>query len=69
MKMPYSLVALRVEELIKNAALFSLVQNYEAAYAFFDEMALYLTYCGWSEEEFDCETLKRIDRGWELCVN
>ena len=69
MKLPYSLVTLRVEELVKNAALFSLACNYEAAYYFFEEIDLYLSYCGWSEEEFDFETLKRIDKGWELCVN
>lgn len=69
MKLPFSLVSIRVEELVKNAALFSLAQSYEVAYSFFDEIETYLAYSGWTEEEFDFESLKRIDKGWELCVN
>ncbi len=46
-----------------NTAVVS-VGDSESSYFFYEAFALYLEAAGWSEEEFDAELLKRINRGW-----
>lgn len=60
-KIPYDIVAIEANKLIIRMAL--------SKYNDFYYYQLYLTFiqaCGWTDQEFDEETLKRIDKAWDV---
>ena len=58
-KIPYDLIAIEADKLISRMALYSEEKNYYTLYL------LYINACGWSEQDFNLETLSRIDSSWE----
>jgi hypothetical protein len=58
-KIPYDLIAIEADKLISRMVLSSEIKNYYVMYL------LYINACGWSERDFDKETLSRIDSSWE----
>lgn len=58
-KIPYDLIAIEADKLISRMVLSSEEKNYYELYL------LYINACGWSEKDFDRETLSRIDSAWE----
>jgi len=60
-KIPYDLVALEADKLIVRMALSPIYESY----VYFRMYLFYLSACGWSEYEFDNETLIRIDEAWD----
>lgn len=59
-KVPYDLIAIEADRLIIRMVLSSLY-----GYTFYLKYLLYLSACGWTDKEFDLETLRRIDCSWE----
>lgn len=60
-KVPYDLVAIEADKLIVRMALSSIYDSYRH----FRLYLAYLSACGWTEYEFDRETLIRIDAAWD----
>lgn len=60
-KIPYDLVALEADKLIVRMALSSIYDSHH----YFKLYLVYLSACGWTEYEFDNETLCRIDAAWD----
>lgn len=60
-KIPYDLVALEADKLIVRMALSSIYDSYH----YFRLYLHYLSACGWTEYEFNRETLHRIDAAWD----
>ncbi len=60
-KIPYDLVAIEADKLIIRMALSSIYDSYHC----FRLYLHYLSACGWTEYEFDNETLCRIDAAWD----
>ena len=58
-KIPYDLIAIEADKLISRMVLSSEEKNYYLIYL------LYINACGWSEKDFNSETLSRIDSSWE----
>jgi hypothetical protein len=61
-KLPYEIVALEASKLIVRMAL----SNYSDYY---DNHRLYLGFieaCGWTNTEYDEETMVRIDHAWDF---
>lgn len=64
MKLPYDYIVDHAFHLIK---LMACIDN--NGIIFMDELSDYLTASGWSDFEFDNETLGRIDLNWEPQLN
>lgn len=42
-----------------------LAPEWEQAYYYWDLCRGYIEACGWTNQEFDSETIRRVDKGWE----
>lgn len=63
MKLPYETINFYAFFLIDLAAL---SDTDDEAIMHWDSYLSYLESCGWSDQEFDVETLKKIDSNWDL---
>jgi hypothetical protein len=61
MRIPYELVAIQADALIIRMTL-SLDSRWWQQYIFF------LDACGWTDKEYDQETLRRIDAAWDFQI-
>ncbi len=61
-KIPYEIVALEANKIL-NKILSS--QEEDMIEAYYDRYIQYLEAAGWTAEEFDKESMKRIDKNWE----
>lgn len=61
-RIPYEIVAIEADRLIVR-----MVLSYEVGLSlYYWELYLgYITACGWTDREFDLETLRRVDAAWE----
>lgn len=62
-RVPYEVVAQEAERIIVRMVL---APSWEQAYYYWDLYTTFIESCGWTNQEFDRETIKRIDRAWEL---
>lgn len=60
-KIPYEIVAIEATKIL-NKILSSSEEGMINDY--YDKYVQYLNACGWSDSEFDKESLKRIDADW-----
>jgi len=60
-RVPYENVAAEADRIIVKMALAS---TWERAIYYWDMYIEYIESCGWSNQEFDNETLQRIDVAW-----
>lgn len=60
-KIPYELVSIEADKLIIRSLISEL--HY---YKYYMLYLSFLEACGWTDKEYDEETLKRIDRNWDL---
>lgn len=60
-RIPYDIVAIKANQLIIKMVLASInnINYYWALYI------IYIEACGWTDQEFDSETLYRIDAAWD----
>lgn len=65
MKLPYEHIIDNAFRLIDLSVTF----DGDCSDLFLDEYYLYLYLSGWTDEEFDNETLRRIDSSWEILIN
>ncbi len=61
-RIPYEMVAIEADRLIVRMAI---APNPGQASHFWDLYIGFITACGWTDREFDLETLRRIDAAWE----
>jgi len=61
-RVPYEIVAIEAERLIIRMALSPTIRG---SIHFWRRYIEYIEACGWTDREFDRETLKRIDAAWE----
>lgn len=61
-RIPYEIMAPEANNIIVRMASSS---NPITRFQFWNQYISYIENCGWSDQEFDRETLKRIDRNWE----
>lgn len=61
-RISYGKMASEANRLIIRAALSF---KYHKHFEYWDQYISYLDSCGWTDQEFDRETLKRIDRNWK----
>jgi hypothetical protein len=60
MKVPYEIITLEVDKLITSMALsYNIPNNYWQYYL------QYISACGWTDFEYDQETIRRIDLTWD----
>lgn len=60
-KIPYDLVAIEATKILNKILTSSddgMINDY------YDKYVQYLNACGWTDSEFDKESLKRIDSNW-----
>ncbi len=60
-RIPYEIVAAEADRLIIRMVVAPTV---EQVYYYWDLYVTYIEACGWTDQEFDKETIKRIDAGW-----
>lgn len=60
---PYDVVAIEANRILLGMIL---VEGYETY--FWDYYQSYLEACGWSDEAFDRETLRRVDADWDPVI-
>ncbi len=61
-KIPYDLVAIEAEKI-----LLKLLVSSDKFY-YYDYYLNFIKACGWSDSEFDEETLNRVENNWELML-
>lgn len=61
-RVAYEIVAVEAERLIIRMALAPTIRQ---AIHYWRRYVEYIEACGWTDREFDLETLKRIDAAWE----
>lgn len=61
-RVPYEMVTIEADKLLDKV--FSAKDTVEM-YELYGHYLDYLRACGWSEEEYDRETLRRVNLGWE----
>jgi hypothetical protein len=61
-RVPYEIVAIEVDRIMRKMVLAS---EWEQAYYYWDLCRGYIEACGWTNQEFDNETIRRVDKGWE----
>lgn len=59
-RIPYEIVAIEANRIIVRMAL---APSWEA-YNYWEQYIVFIEVCGWTDFEFDQETLKRIDMSW-----
>ena len=62
-RIPYEIVAIEANRILIKMAITS---SWEESYHFWDLYLEYIDACGWTDREFDRETLRRIDLNWEI---
>lgn len=65
-KIPYDTVYPIADSLITKAIGST---DPESAFLWFDAYHAYIRACGWTDEEIDEETLRRVDNNWEPLLN
>lgn len=61
-RIPYERVAMEVDSYLLRAAT---SKTFESRCYWWDKYLLFLDACGWTDYEFDAETLRRIEIEWE----
>lgn len=57
-RVPYEIVAIEANKIIVKMAASS-------SWDYWEQYIAYIEVCGWTDWEYDLETLKRIDAAWE----
>lgn len=52
-----------------NRIFMMMISHPESCEQYWDQYHTFLNLCGWSDTEFDRETLKIVDRSWEPELN
>lgn len=60
-RLPYDIVVIEADRLIIKMAL---AADWERSIYYWEQYLAYIEACGWTDYEFDKETLKRIDAAW-----
>lgn len=60
-RIPYDIVAIEANRIIIKMVL---APSWEAYY-YWELYISYISVCGWTDQEFDAETMRRIDAAWE----
>ena len=60
-RVPYEIVSVEADRIIVRMAT---APTWELAIYYWKVYLEYIEICGWSDREFDNETLKRIDAAW-----
>lgn len=61
-RVPYEIVAIEASRIIIKMAACS---SWDQAFDYWDQYQAYIEVCGWTDWEFDLETIRRIDAAWE----
>jgi len=61
-KLPYDLIVLEADKLITGMALSS---DFNSSTHYWRKYILYIDACGWTDYEYDLETMLRIDAAWD----
>lgn len=61
-RIPYEIVAIEANRILIKMVI---TPSWEESYHFWDLYNEYILACGWTDKEFDQETLRRIDLNWE----
>jgi len=61
-RFPYEMIAVEANRLIDKMAL---ATNYRLYKYYWELYVGYITACGWTDWEFDRETMRRIDAAWD----
>lgn len=61
-RIPYDSMALEANRFIINMVKAS---SWEEAFSCWDQYIDFIEKCGWTDREFDLETIKRVDAAWE----
>lgn len=62
-RLPYEVVALEADRIIVRMALAPTLQ---LSLKYWRRYIDFITACGWTDRELDKETLRRIDRNWNV---
>lgn len=65
-RVPYDIVSVEANRIIIRMAVAS---SWEESYYYWDLYYSYINNCGWSNKDFDKETLLKIDATWEKYLN
>jgi len=63
-RIPYEIVSIEAEKILFKMVL---APSYDA-FEYYDRYIVFINACGWTDREFDTETLRRVDAGWELIM-
>lgn len=61
-RIPYDSMAPEANRFIINMVSAS---SWEEAYEYWDQYNDFIETCGWTDREFDLETIRRVDAAWE----
>lgn len=61
MRIPYDVVVIEADRLILRAVV---SKTLDRAVDYWNQYLSYIESCGWTNREFDNETLRRVDAGW-----
>lgn len=61
-RIPYEMVAIEADKILGKILS---TKDPDKISMYYDQYLDYLKATGWTDEEFDRETSKRVDRGWE----
>jgi hypothetical protein len=61
-RLPYELVSIEADKILMKMVC---APNWRA-HEYFERYLLFITACGWTDLEFDNETLRRVDAAWDL---
>ncbi len=64
-RIPYEYVALKVNTYLVRAVV---SKSFEARCYWWDQYLGFLDACGWTDHDFDAETLRRIEIEWECLL-
>lgn len=62
-RVPYEIVAAEADRIIIRMVI---APTLEGMYYYWDLYIAYIEACGWTDQEFDKETIKRVDAAWIL---
>lgn len=63
-RLPYELVVIEADKILLQMVL---APDWRA-HEYFERYLLFITACGWTDLEFDAETLRRVDAAWDLII-
>jgi len=61
-RIPYEIVAIQADRIIFQMVVAPTMRQ---AIYYWDLYIDFITACGWTDREFDTETLRRVDAAWE----